>query len=320
MIVTSVVLPAVLAVRTTDMMRGLFLCFALAGILNIFLIVDAPSSIIDGIHGYQGYFFGKNALGEFSGLACLLALHETMHSGLRRALGAVVVVIAALLLLLSNAKTAFGLTLLVPFLAGFILVTGKVMRISPAIISLSVVVCYTVLSAVSGLNSNRLSYMLYGNPTLSGRTAIWEFVKYEIASRPLLGWGYQSFWLIGPDAPSIVDASGWVKSMPNAHNGYYDTMLEMGYIGFTLLVIFIIATLHAIGRVADRDPTRARLVLSLALFIILYNFFETTWMRGTDLMWVVFVIVAVEIGRYWQPFPLTRATSPRPARAPHVAR
>ena len=48
------------------------------------------------------------------------------------------------------------------------------------------------------------------------------------ARRPLLGWGYQSFWLVGPDAPSIVEAPGWVKMMPNAHNGYYDTMLEIG--------------------------------------------------------------------------------------------
>ena len=56
--------------------------------------------------------------------------------------------------------------------------------------------------------------------------------------------------------------------MPNAHNGYYDTMLEMGYVGYALLVIFIIATLHAIGRVADRDPARAWLVLSLALYVI----------------------------------------------------
>jgi len=319
MILTSVVLPAVLAIRTTDMMRGLFLCFALAAILNIFFILDTPSSVVSMQRGYGGYFLDKNALGELSGLACLLALHETVQSGVRRVLGAVVVVIAALLLHLSHAKTAFGLTLLVPFLAGFILITGKVMRISPAIILLSMVVCYAVLSAVSGFNSNRLTEILYGDPTFSGRMFIWEFAKYEIARRPLLGWGYQSFWLVGPDAPSIVDSSGWLKSMPNAHNGYYDTMLEMGYIGFALLVIFIIATLHAIGRVADRDPTRARLVLSLALFIILYNFFETTWMHGV-VMWVVFVIVAVEIGRYWQPFPLTRAVSPGPTRAPHVAR
>jgi O-antigen ligase len=95
--------------------------------------------------------------------------------------------------------------------------------------------------------------------------------------------------------------------MPNAHNGYYDTMLEMGYAGLGFLVAFIIATLHAIGRVADRDPARAQLVLSLALFIILYNYFESLWMRGFEFLWVMFVIVAADIGRYWQPLPLRTA-------------
>jgi len=95
--------------------------------------------------------------------------------------------------------------------------------------------------------------------------------------------------------------------MPNAHNGYYDTMLEMGFVGLAFLVVFIIATLHAVGRVADRDPARARLLLSLALFVILYNFLESLWMRGSEFLWVVFVIVAAEIGRCRQPFPLTRA-------------
>ena len=90
--------------------------------------------------------------------------------------------------------------------------------------------------------------------------------------------------------------------MPNAHNGYYDTMLELGYVGLALLVIFITATLHAIGRVADLDFRRAWLVLSLALFVIVYNFLESTWMRGFEFLWVVFVIVAADIGRYWVSF------------------
>jgi hypothetical protein len=72
--------------------------------------------------------------------------------------------------------------------------------------------------------------------------------------------------------------------MPNADNGYYDTMLEIGYAGLAFLVVFILATLHAIGGVADRDPRRARLVLSLVLFIILYNYFEGYWMRGFELL------------------------------------
>jgi O-antigen ligase len=306
MVLTSIVLPGMLAVRTADLMRGVFLCFALGAILNIFFVLGNPLSVVNQYGGYPGYFTGKNYLGEFSAVAFLLALYEMCHPGLRRASGIIIAVIATLLLFLADSKTALGLSLIVPCLAGLTLIIRKITRISPAIILLSIPLCYAVLSSVSSFNMNRLSYMLYGDSTFTGRTIIWDFASYEIAKRPLLGWGYQSFWLVGSDAPSVIEAPGFVKDMPNAHNGYYDTTLEMGYVGYTFLIIFIIATLHAVGRIADRDPARARLVLSLALFIIIYNYLESLWMRGFEFLWVLFVILAVEIARHWKPFPLTR--------------
>jgi O-antigen ligase len=322
MVITSIVLPAMVAVRTTDMMRGLFLCFALAAIVNLIFVFGGSPVIADYgsmgkvAIGYSGYFTGKNLLGEFAAIALLLALHEMLYSGVRRAFGIIIVIIAVSLLFFANSKTALGFALFVPLLAGLALIIGKKMRISLAIVLLSIPFCYIVLSNVSGFNMNRISYLLYGDSTFTGRTIIWDFAQLEIERRPFLGWGYQGFWLVGADAPSIVDARGWIKGMPNAHNGYYDTMLEMGYVGLAFLITFLLATLHAIGRVADRDRARAWLLLSLVLFIILYNFLESLWMRAFDLSWVVFVIAAAEIARYWQPFPQTRAAygsrRPRP--------
>jgi O-antigen ligase len=307
MVVTSIVLPAMLAAPTADMMRGLFLwCFAPAAILNIFFVISNSPSVVAALKGYPGFFLGKNYLGEFSAIPFLLALHETYYAGFRRALGIVIVVIAVLLLFLSNSKTAFGLALICPLVAALTLILRKVTRISPAIILLSIPLCYLLLSSVSNFGIERISYMLYGDSSLTGRTVIWDFANYEIARRPLQGWGYQSFWLAGPGAPSIVDAPGWVKTMPDAHNGYVDTKLELGYIGLAFLLIFIITTLHGVGRMAARNPARAWLVLSLALFIIAYNFFESLWMRSYEFLWVVFLILAAEIARYWRPFPLRR--------------
>src|SRR6516165_2254095 len=320
MIVTSIVRPAMLAARTADMLRGLFLCFAFALILNTLFVLEGSVTIVSyGSKlvdiGYQGYFLGKNYLGECAVIALLLSLHEMLNRGRWRVFGVIVGIIAIVLVFLSGSKTALGLALISPFLAGVALIVRKMTRISPAIVLLSIAFCYAILSSVSNFNIYRLAYMLYGDSSLTGRTVIWDFAQYEIARRPLLGWGYQSFWLV-PDSPSIVDAPGWVKMMPNAHNGYYDTMLETGYVGLVFLLVFIVATLHAVGRVAERDPARARLLLSLALFVILYNFLESLWVRGFEFLWVVFVIVAAEIGRYWQPFPLTRAAyrsgGPRP--------
>ncbi len=320
MVVTSIALPAMLAGRTTDLMRGLFLCFALASILNVvFVLNGSPQIATYGAAkvaiGYPGYFPGKNYLGECAAMAFLLSLHELIYPGFRRASGIVIIVVSMFLLFMSNSKTALGLAFAAPLLSALTLIIARATRMSPAIIVAAVPLCYIAVSSLTSFNMNRISYMLYGDSTFTGRTIIWDFAQREIDRRPLLGWGYQSFWLVGPDAPSVVDAPGWIKDMPNAHNGYYDTKLEMGYVGLALLTIFIFATLHVIGRVADRDAARARLALSLAFYMILYNFLESLWMRGFEFMWVMFLIVASDIGRY---LPLSRprsgyaSSSPRP--------
>jgi exopolysaccharide production protein ExoQ len=308
MVVASVVVPALLADRRADLMRALFLCFAFACILNVFFVFGGTPITTNYwgknvVIGYPGYFLGKNYLGECATVALLLSFYELLYPGLRRALAIIIIAIAIFLVFASDSKTALGLAIVAPVLAGVTLIAAKKTRLSPAIILLSIPVCYFILSSVSGFSTYRLAYELYGDSTLTGRTIIWDFASAEIARQPLLGWGYQSFWLIGADAPSVADAPGWVKEMPNSHNGYYDTTLELGYVGYFLLLIFIVATLHAIGRVAYRDGARAWLVLSVALYIICFNYLESLWMRGFEFLWVVFLIVAAEIGRYWQPLP-----------------
>jgi exopolysaccharide production protein ExoQ len=307
MIITSIIIPAALSARTTDMMRALFLTFALASFLNLFFIIFGRPPIEDkfATWGYPGYFSGKNYLGECAAIAFLLSLYEILHPGWRRVLGLVVAAMAIALLFLSNSKSALGLALLVPLLAQFALLLEKKTRISLAIILWTIPLGYIALSTLSGITVYRLSYMLFDDPTFTGRTIIWNFVQSEIARRPLEGWGYQSFWLAGPDAPGTVDAPDWIKTMPNAHNGYLDTLIEMGYIGFILLLIFVTATVHAIGRMANRDFSRAWLLLSVALYIIITNGLESLWMRGFEMLWVVFVIIAAEVARYSLPLPPT---------------
>jgi O-antigen ligase len=306
MIITSTVLPIMLADRTADVMRGVFLCFASASILNVPFVLTQPPILNENgeMLGYPGYFSFKGILGECAAITFLLSLHEMLYPGLRRAVGIIVAAVAIWLVFPSHSKGSLAVAIIAPSLAGLTLIVAKKMPISPAIVLLPIPLCFEVLSQIPGVDIiNRISWYLYGNYTLSGRTVIWEFVRYEQARRPLLGWGFGSFWQVGPDGPSIVDAPYWIKLMPSGHSGYVDLRLELGYVGFPLLIIFIIATLHALRHVADRDPTRAWLLLSLALFVIITNIIESSWMRGQDMQWLVFLILVAEIGRYWGPFP-----------------
>ena len=299
------VMPILVADRRADIIRGVFYLFAVGSILNAVLIIGGYSSKSVGMGvkiGHKGYFTFKGELGEFAALAFLFSLYEIFHPGWRRVLGLIVVATSIYLVLVSQSKGSLGCSVLAATLATFVLFVGKKRRASLAIVLLPLPICYAVLSGLVGNLINRISWYIYGNYTLTGRTDIWEVVNFEIAKKPLLGWGYRSVWLVGPDSPVMVDAWNWVRTMPSAHNGYLDTMLDTGYIGLVLVIIFIFATLHAIGRVADRDPTRAWLLLSVALYILLQNFLESALMQGGDALWLMFVIVVAEAGRYWRPF------------------
>jgi O-antigen ligase len=305
MIIVSIIPAVMLADRTTDIMRGVFLCFAVASIINVFFVINQRpffDNITGEIVGYPGYFSFKGLLGECAAITFLLSLHELLYPGRRRALGIIVAVIAVSLIFPSHSKGSLGIAIIAPCLAGIVLIVGKKLRVSPAIVLLPVSLFYGVLTHIPGLNLlNRMSWYLLGNYTFSGRTHIWDFVNNELERRPLLGWGFNSFWQVGPDGPSIVEGPGWIKEMPSGHSGYWDVMLELGYVGYPFLIIFIFATLHALRRVADRDLRRAWLLLSLALFVIITNMIESVWMRGQDMQWVLFLIVVAEIGRYWAP-------------------
>jgi exopolysaccharide production protein ExoQ len=325
MITTSILAPSLVAAKRADLLRGMFLCFAVSLVLNLLFVLGGSVTITrytSGLVnlGYQGYFDGKNYLGECAAVGLLLSWQEALAPGRRRVFGILIGGLALTLVWLSDSKTAFGLAIVCPALAQIALSVRKLTRLSMAVILLIIPLIYVVLSSIVPFNiMDRVAYILYGDSTLTGRTIIWAFAQYEIGLRPIAGWGYQSFWLV-PGSPTVTDAPGWVKMMPNAHNGYYDTMLETGYVGLALLLAFIVATLHGIGRLADQDSARARTVLSLALFVICYNYFETFWLRGFEFLWIVFLILVADVGRYWQLTPrggVAGVAAARPGRQAH---
>jgi exopolysaccharide production protein ExoQ len=303
MLLICIIPPALVASRTTDMMRAVFFLCALASVVNAVLILGGYSqeSMADGGKiGYPGYFSFKGELGEFAAFAIFFSVYQIFERSWRRALGLIIVVIDIYLMVASESKGAFGFVILAAILSTIVLFVGRQLRVSPLIVVLPVAGCYLALAQIIGNLGNRISWYAFGNYTFTGRTFIWDVVHIEIEKSPLLGWGYRSIWLVGPDSPVLADAWGWIRKMPSAHNGYLDTILDTGYIGLVLFIVFIGATLHAIGRVVDRDRGRAWLLLSISLFIILINFLETGWMRG-DALWFMFVLVVAEAGRYWQP-------------------
>ena len=106
---------------------------------------------------------------------------------------------------------------------------------------------------------------LFNDETFTGRTYIWQFAVDVIGRSPLIGQGYASFWGAGQGSIVEREAPGFIVDLLQAHNGYLDTLLETGAVGFSILIALILAALFVAARSAVRRPAIAWLSMTLVL-------------------------------------------------------
>jgi len=148
---------------------------------------------------------------------------------------------------------------------------------------------YLILDFVCGLNGS-MAATVGKDPTLTDRTKIWAFLL-SMHTNPLIGTGYQSFWM-GPRLELFWNDSG-LGHINEAHNGYLQVYLELGLIGLSLLVGFLVASYRGICRRLKSSSSLAVLGLALWLAIVFYNMSEAAFESG--LLYTVFLIGATAL-------------------------
>ena len=110
---------------------------------------------------------------------------------------------------------------------------SKTVKRRPALLKvlIPVGIClYLVLAFGFGIDiSARLAEAVGRDPTLTGRTVIWNAVL-STHTNPLIGSGYESFWL-GPRLQEVWAQTG--GGITEAHNGYLEIYLNLGIVGLS---------------------------------------------------------------------------------------
>jgi exopolysaccharide production protein ExoQ len=210
----------------------------------------------------------------------------------------------------SQSKAALALGLIAMACSWLILLICKMTRLTPAYIVAAVVVASMLVSNPI----ERIGYRLYGDATLTGRTAIWGFTDYQISRKPWFGWGFHSYYFV-PNSPQN-EAPGYIRQMPSSHSGYLELKLETGRIGYWIFLVFIYSSLHVLERVRRKDPVRAWYFLSFELFAVLSNLLDSSWLTLSH-FWLLFLIVVAESVRYSWP---SRVPASAPAAAIQAVR
>jgi O-antigen ligase len=150
--------------------------------------------------------------------------------------------------------------------------------------------------------SERLSESLGRGSNLTGRTELWAHCL-EVQSNPILGAGFESFWL-GENRARIAEF--YKKWKPaGSHNGYLDTYLDLGLIGLSILIGLLIATFWKIRPELFRNFEWGRYRLGFLAAVVLRGWTESTFTTASAL-WFVFHIIAMD-------YPLTHRTTARPS-------
>lgn len=271
------------------------------GIIAIFSLLFSlavPGAAIEAganAGAWRGPFVQKNVLARIVVLGAivflLLALDSRRHRyWLWGGFG-----VCVLLILLSGSKTA----LLLFFLIVILLPLYKALRWRDTMVVPLIITLILIGGSLAVLVTGNWENILLGlgrDPTLSGRTDLWQLAIELISERPWLGYGYQGFWQNGGEAEIIWKAEGYKP--PHAHNGYVNITLDLGLIGLCLFLLTIAVTyLRSIAWLRMGRTTVELWPIFYLTFFFMYNHSENTIVEHNSIFWALLVAVSLSLKR-----------------------
>ena len=95
------------------------------------------------------------------------------------------------------------------------------------------------VSVILYINIDHVFNILDRSPTLTGRIPMWAhlFDTY-FSGRPFGGYGFNAFWYIDAYRVEVGLAAGYPGPIVIADNGFIDILINTGYIGLILFLLF----------------------------------------------------------------------------------
>lgn len=263
----------------------------------LFTLVFPGAAIEAGANAgaWRGPFVQKNVLARIAVLGAIVFLLLALDNRRHRYLLWGGFSLSILLILLTGSKTALLVFLtIIVLLPLYRALRWRDTIVIPIIITV-ILVTGSIAVFIMG-NWENILLNLGRDPSLSGRTELWELALEKIAERPWLGYGYQGFWQEGGEAFVIWKAEGYKP--PHAHNGFINITLDLGLVGLFLFLLTLAVTyIRAIAWLREGKTTREIWPIFYVTFFFLYNHSENTIVDHNSIFWVLLVAVALSLKR-----------------------
>ncbi len=259
----------------------LVLCYLgvlLAPSLSIHQSTDVVEPELAG--DWRGLFAHKN---DASAVMALFVFMGLFVGRVRSAtLGGAIAVLALVFLIFTHSKTSIAMLPVVMIVSA--IMTRVRSRVFGIAVALSGIVLFNLISLGSLYFEPLRNFLdlVLADATFTGRTDVWQFVLDHIKERPILGYGFWTFW----GSPEVVYGMGgyavWANTAGHAHNGFLDIALTIGIPGAILVVLWLVVYPLADFYKAPRDPYAgplAMLFLRVCLFMAYESCFEAMLLK-----------------------------------------
>ncbi len=246
-----------------------------------------------GVPGWSGVTTDKNALGMTCLLFGLAAVMRCLQIYLgeegerkRRPMMAqgALVVMSLYLIWESHCATALACF----FLAGGVMLATYLFRLARTPLVLHLLVAAVIAVPASALFLGIGSDMVQDlgrDSTFTGRTWIWQIALSKVQN-PIFGTGFESFW-IGPRLKELAILNG--EFLNQAHNGYIELYLNLGWVGIALLGFLLVTGYRRIAPAVCWWTQGGSLRLAFFISAVAYNFSEAGF-KMTNPVWIFFLL------------------------------
>lgn len=238
-------------------------------------------------NAWRGLTAQKNSFGQLSSFAAILWVHAYLSHERSKLLSVAGIGLSLSCLLLSRSSTSLlATTFAIAFMLLLLRAPTGIRRLTPMLVIVFAVVLLAyslaVLRIVPGLDVLLLPVTAITGKdlTFSNRSEIWGIIREQIDLHPIRGSGYGAYW-IGPEiySPSyqFLSRAGYYPT--ESHNGYLESVNDLGFIGLLVLIAFLAIALRQCLLLLKIDRNQGALFLALFFAQALVNLSESTWMQ-----------------------------------------
>lgn len=285
----------------------------------IFAIIWPKYGIMAGVHlgSWRGIYTHKNKCGSISTLSIFLFsmrlkeihknsraivhLNSINSSGCRTHISYMNLfqLILTYLLLLFSAISSVVLLLLSGSSSAILvsaILTATILILETSILqshrkfifALGLIISVCIFMVIVTPDLEQLFVLMGKSSDFNGRKDLWGILLDKLSKNPMLGFGYQTFWIQYEDVVAIE--AGW--RAPDAHNGFLDLGLSLGLLGVVLFIVgYWNILMSSFVRFCNSQNTETLYPLILLVYIMSINISESNLLLHNNIFWVLYVMV-----------------------------